>query len=129
VDLTGGCDADAGHSVARGGQDASDQDGEVFQDAFRALPGFGGSFGLEGEGTVDPEEADAGVGATEVDADSGSYAFFSSSFLAVEDVSSFASATPFLNSFTLDPRERASSGSRLAPKSTSTIKRIRSSSW
>jgi len=128
MDLAGRRDADAGHGDARGGQHATDQDGKLIEDSFGALSGFGGGFGLSGEVAVDPEEANADVGAAEVDTDSGSYAFFSSSFLAAE-ASSLTSATPFLNSFTLLPRERASSGSRLAPKSTRTIRRIRSSSW
>src|SRR5437016_12350687 len=41
------------------------------------------------------------------------YVLFSSGFLAAAVVSSvFASLTPFLNSLTLEPSERASSGSR-----------------
>src|SRR5437016_5871014 len=57
-------------------------------------------------------------------------AFFSSSFFAAAVESSFvASVTPFLNSLTLDPSDRASSGSRLAPKRINTITRMINSSW
>src|SRR5438128_3724694 len=55
-------------------------------------------------------------------------AFFSSSFLAAVASSFVASLTPFLNSLTLDPSDRARSGNRLAPKRISTITRMISSS-
>src|SRR5437879_13314037 len=57
------------------------------------------------------------------------YVLFSSGFFASADVSSvLASLTPFLNSLTLEPSERASSGSRLAPNRISTMTRMMRSS-
>src|SRR5690349_6242173 len=112
VDLAGARDAD-GREVVHSLGEAGDGAADGFQDGGRAALRLGEGFGLRGEPPVDRDGPRADAGASEVDADDGGYAFFSSSLRAGVVVSSaFASLTPFLNSFTLEPRERASSGRR-----------------
>jgi hypothetical protein len=127
VDLAGAGDADRGEIGAFGGE-TSDGRAQRLDDGRGAAVGLGEGFGLRGESSVDRDGSGPDAGASEVDADEGRYAFFSSSLRAGLVSSLLASFTPFLNSFTLEPSERASSGSRLAPKSTSTITRMISSS-
>src|SRR4029453_17696378 len=92
--------------------------------------GVGGRLGVGENGAVGGDNTRTEAGAAEVDSEERSYAFFSSSFRTAGDVVSpfCPSVTPFLNSLTLEPRERASSGSRLAPNSTSTMTRMISNS-
>jgi hypothetical protein len=125
--------ARAGHAdVARGrvgGQEVADDRDDVVQDRGGAAADFGGTLDAGEQVPVGRDGARPQTGAADVDADQKGYAFFSSSFLDVVDTSSaLASATPFLNSLTLEPRDRASSGSRLAPKRMSTIRRMINSS-
>src|SRR5205085_1095287 len=87
----------------------------------------GASLGLRQHATVGINSTDADARAADVDSDERSYAFFSSSFRGVS--SAFASLMPFLNSFTLDPSDLASSGKRFAPNKIKTITRMTRSSW
>jgi hypothetical protein len=130
VDLSCDGNADAG--------DTGSLVGELANGVLQGLEDGGGTatrlgprFRLDEDATVVLDEPAADASATEVDPDGGmrDYAFFSSSFFAaLVESSRWASLMPFLNSFTLEPSDRASSGSRLAPKSTSTITRISRSS-
>src|SRR5437879_3077990 len=127
VDLAGAGDADRGEvvqAVGEGGDGAADG----LEHCGGAALGLGQGFGLRGEPSVDRDGSRTNAGASEVDADDGGYAFFSSSFRAGVVSSLFASFTPFLNSFTLEPSERASSGRRFAPNRISTITRMMSRS-
>src|SRR5262249_20706605 len=127
LDLPRAGDADRGE-VMQVGCERGDGSANSIDDRGGAAVGLGQGLGLRGEPAVDRDSSRADAGPSKVDADEGSYAFFSSSFRAGVVSSLLASFTPFLNSFTLEPSERASSGRRLAPKSTSTITRMMSSS-
>src|SRR5262249_52408347 len=123
MDLTGAGDTQRTHAMTVVSE-LSDRFAEGLDHRRRAAAGGGVGLGSGEDATVVPNGTHADSGAAEVDADGGGYAFFSSSFLAAAVVSSFcASFTPFLNSLTLDPSDRASSGSRFAPKRISTMTR------
>src|SRR2546425_1129631 len=105
VDLAGAGDADRGEvvqAVGEGGDGAADG----LEHCGGAALGLGQGFGLRGEPSVDRDGSRTNAGASEVDADDGGYAFFSSSFRAGVVSSLFASFTPFLNSFTLEPSDQ-----------------------
>jgi hypothetical protein len=111
-------------------EEIPDDRGDVTQDGGGAAARFGGTLGPADQVPVRGDGAAPEPGAADVDADQEGYAFFSSSFLDAADTSSaLVSVTPFLNSLTLDPSDRASSGSRLAPKRISTMRRMMSNSW
>jgi hypothetical protein len=111
------------------GEEVADDRGDVAQNRGGAAAGFGGMLDAGEQLPVGRDGARPETGAADVDADQEGYAFLSSSFLDAVDVSSaLASDTPFLNSLTLEPRDRASSGSRLAPKRISTMRRMISNS-
>jgi hypothetical protein len=127
VDLAGAGDADRGE-VGQAARKRRNGAADGLEDCGGTALRLGERVGLRSEPPVDRDGSRANTGASQVDANDGSYAFFSSSFRAGVVSSLFASFMPFLNSFMLEPSERASSGSRLAPKRISTITRMMSSS-
>jgi hypothetical protein len=128
IDLAGAGHAD-GKQRGRGGCELPDQLLERRDDGVGAAAGVRRPFDVREEVAVDADGTDPDVRTADVDPDDVSYAFFSSSFFAAAVVgSSLTSFTPFLNSLTLDPSERASSGRRFAPNRISTMTSIISSS-
>ena len=132
MDLPRGGDADAGDAGALGGvQQLGDDALEVGEDAGGALPGLGLRLDAGHELARFGKKPAAQLAAAEIDPygvavsghrvrrrerlpGGGDQDFFSSSFFAAGLSSLFSSATPFLNSFTLEPSEREASGRRWA---------------
>src|SRR5436190_7562025 len=131
MDLAGAGDANGLGTPAPGGQ-LGHETRDRGKDLSGAALGFGKGLDVGEDATIGANQARPNARAPEVDADRwrDDYAFFSSSFFAAAVESSFvASVTPFLNSFTLEPSERASSVSRFAPNRISTMTMISSSAW